>query len=485
MALFSFFMICSPGAILFPDSEQISNAADDNPVFEKKKKSPFISADSKAEVPLLSYKIVNSIKPEYYYTTEKSSFIPGESGLAFSNGNNIFFHADGFFSYKDVFEFRYELKYKYSFDERYFGTTPSYWLHRCYAKFHFHKMSVSGGVDNVNLGPGEFGLLLSDNTAPFPMFRLQTERPLEFLGKWEFWFIEGMINEDRDDLDDPFVMALRLSYSPFDFIRIGVTRLVMFNGKGEAPGTKKRPRYFPWRYPALLLGPWEDTPGGEYDNAAYTGLDLELNFFSNLNKPEKKGISIYFQYAHEDMVSAWNEPDSDSSRVFHYVPAFQYGVLFSGKAFSFRLEYCAVSKLFYSHHEYFQEGHSYKGLSLGYPFGRNSKSLISVFNIKPFHPFNLEAGAGVYLQPAFSTSDASFDEYFDVSDLFKNPSGLRMRRYFFSFKLDVEIACLVISAYSRIDFTDNYDSDSQAQQYTVVDQDRIFYVAGGSLGIKF
>ena len=52
-------------------------------------------------------------------------------------------------------------------------------LFRAYAKIMFWKFSLEGGKDNVQLGPGEYGLLLSSNTVPYYLVKLQTEQSLE------------------------------------------------------------------------------------------------------------------------------------------------------------------------------------------------------------------------------------------------------------------------------------------------------------------
>ena len=189
----------------------------------------------------LELKPLASVKSSLYYAREKGSYREGTSGTAYDRGINSLFFQDGYLGWGT------RAVMYWSFRERFTQERNEFNLYRMYGKVRFGKFSVEGGVDNVNLGPGEYGLLLSDNTKPFPLLKFQTEEELEWLGKWKFLLMNGWLIDDREDHDNPKIMAVRIVWKPWWWLELGGTRTTMYGGEG-------RPEYKIWEYPRLFWG---------------------------------------------------------------------------------------------------------------------------------------------------------------------------------------------------------------------------------------
>ena len=130
-----------------------------------------------------------------------------------------------------------------------------------------YKFSLEAGIDNVNLGPGEYGLLLSNNSAPYPLVKLQTEDRIEMLGTWDFLILHGWLREEREDYSNPKILAMRIVWKPADFIELGATRTILFGGD-------ERPDYELSDYPDLISGEKENIPDDKFYNNSLNGYDI-------------------------------------------------------------------------------------------------------------------------------------------------------------------------------------------------------------------
>lgn len=118
-------------------------------------------------------------------------------------------------------------------------------------------------------GPGHDGsLILSNNARPMPAISLDRIRTtpssvpvLKWFGAWRFSGFLGLMENDRDDVDRPLFMGMRLSFKPASFFEFGLSRTAQFCGEGRECGLDTFGR--------VLIG---------RDNPGYRGL----------NDPEKE-----------------------------------------------------------------------------------------------------------------------------------------------------------------------------------------------------
>lgn len=415
-------------------------------------------------------KPINSITAKFFMCSENNSFIEGQSGLSLLKGANFFIFADGLLSAGENFVLYYQVKQTVNDDRKNFE------LFRAYAKMLFYKFSFEGGIDNVNLGPGEYGLLLSNNATPYPMVKLQTEDHLNIFGKMDFLIMHGWLTEDRDDCSNPYLFAMRFIWKPFNFIELGATRTILYKGDD-------RPGFTIQEYPDLIAGTKENTGEEKFDNDAYLGYDISL--FLPLYKIIKsvKISKLYYQEACTDINAPWQENYNGTWKVYFYERAFQIGYFMSTENSIFRIEYVTTAQSFYSHRYYNIEGYTYNDLSLGYPYGRNIQSLMLKYKYYFVDTFSLEYRMGVYQQPAFDSMDISPRGYFDPlkpsSDIDEN-----MERRYFCLQGNYRIWNFIIECYLRYDITNNYDTDILPTQYTIEKKNETFYTVGASVSYR-
>lgn len=90
-------------------------------------------------------------------------------------------------------------------------------------------------------GPGHDGsLILSNNARPMPAISLDRIRTtpsslpvLKWFGTWRFSGFLGLMENDRDDVDRPLFMGMRLSFKPSSIFEFGLSRTAQFCGKGR------------------------------------------------------------------------------------------------------------------------------------------------------------------------------------------------------------------------------------------------------------
>ena len=411
------------------------------------------------EYPDYYIKPLNSFETKFYITNEENTFLEGQSGLKLRKGLNLFLFEDGLFSLGRravlYYQFRQEWNRAYKKIE----------LFRGYLKFRFYKFSLELGKDNVNLGPGEYSVLLSNNAPPFPMVKIQTEEPFHFLGKWDFLFLRGWLIEDRKDVDNPNILALRVVWKPADWLEIGGTKTTLYGGEG-------RPGYSLKEYWDLITSSKDNIPGGKFDNESLAGIDLSL-YLPIYKWLEPVNIfKFYIQQAGTDIAAIWQEDDDKKIRLPYLLFKFERhslktGVLVSTKSSIYRLELVYTGRDTYRHHNYPQNGYTYKGLSLGYPYGRNIFSIF--FKHRKYINNNLtfEYKVGFYRFPYISENT------------------LKFKRYFAQALLNKKLKNIVLEGFFRIDKTDNYDIDPSPIRFNMVPEDKLFYILGFSFSYRF
>lgn len=309
-----------------------------------------------------------SINP--YYSNEDNTFLEGKAGLQLKRGWNTFVLMDGFIPLGKNLILYYEPWLRSYPDEIKGG------LHRGYVKWKIGSLSILGGKDLVNIGPGYYGQILSNNPEPFWMVRLQTEESLRFLGRWDFLILKGWLKEKRLDRDDPQVFVMKFNYKPVDIFEVSGTRGIFYGGKG-------RPGYRLIEYPKLIIGS-EENVLGRYDNDGYGQLDFTLYLPLRKIVPQVRTFKLYYSKAGSDMTAWWQKEDRGKFEFFDgWLPlGFDFlssskmvGALLSTENHILRIEYADFHPNFYIHHFYPTEGYTYHNLSLGYPYGRDIKSI--------------------------------------------------------------------------------------------------------------
>ncbi|MBI5197611.1 MAG: hypothetical protein HZA19_03275 [Nitrospirae bacterium] len=400
---------------------------------------------------------VHSLTSRFYVADEERSFIEGQSGLALRNGANLLLFEDGGSSIGKNLLVYYQLKQTFNTD----GEKNEFF--RGYLKYYFSKFSLEAGKDNVNLGPGEYGLLLSNQAPPYPLLIFQTEEPLRFWGRWDLLLLHGWLIEEREDVSDPNILALRVIWRPWNFLEIGGTRTTQFGGEGRRGFTLTE-------YPVILIG-YREHDTGKYDNEGYAGYDISLHLTSLQRNASIQEAKLYFEHAATDFTAVWQKDRKETDFPLPFGFAFRHegfvgGFFLSTPQNIFRLEYAKTDAAWYSHHQYPVEGYTYKGFSLGYPYGTDLESLF----LKHKHYFNdsfsVEYRIGGYQQP--------------ITDANKP-----MKRYYGSILAEKERRNFTTAGYLRWDKADHYDADPLPNQFSITDENKTFYTVGISGGWRF
>ncbi len=398
-------------------------------------------------------KPVNSVELNVLYSQEEFSFLDNMSGRILKQGFNAYTFLDGYISLGRKLVAYYQLKY------RQVGGEGESELHRAYAKLRFSRFSIQAGNDSVHIGPGEYSLILSSHSEPFPMVKFQTEEPINILGEWNFVFLRGWLFEKRKDRDNPSLMALRVVWKPAYFLELGGTRASLFGGEG-------RPDYRLDEYLKVFSGVEENIPFSRYDTDAYGAWDITIYLPVRKLIPTAKVLKVYYQEAGTDLLAFWQKEDQGEFplpfgfRLLHR--GYITGAMLGLKKDIIRVEMERTGRAWYVHHLYPVEGYTYRGLSLGLPFGRNAQHIF----LKHRHYF---------------TKKVSFQ--YTIGGLRRPAIDEKpyMDRVYITLSGEARIKNFIISAFVRGDQTQNYSSLKDVNNYTVERGNKTFFSFGLSL----
>ncbi len=386
-------------------------------------------------------------------TSEERTFIEGSSGIKLNRGFNSYIFMDGFFAAGKRSILYYQVKYVANKG----GSEQN--INRFYGKLRLGKFSFQVGRDNLNLGPGEYGLLLSNNTEPYPLIKIQTEQSINIFGSWDFVFMRGWLLEERNDRDNPSILAIRLVWKPLNFIELGATKTTLYEGEG-------RPKYRLEEYLELILSTRDNIPGDRYDNSSNAGYDISVYLPLNAIFPSIKVFKVYFQEAASDVIAFWQKEDKGKFYppfgIKFLSPGYQFGFLLSSEKNIIRFEVAKLTDKFFLHHYYPIEGHTYGGLSLGYPYGRNSLSAFLKHRYYFKNNIYFEYKIGGLKQP-FEGSARATERFF--MQLVTSYTLNRIKGFIFL----------------RTDKVNNYDINPLPNLYDITDKDKIFYTIGCGL----
>jgi len=429
------------------------------------------------------WQILSTSGFEYFYANRSGNFIPGSSGRIFDKYSTFILSQSGNMVLLNSLALYWELNEINYYDDHAWKSADVE-MKRVYAKLKLWKLSVLAGRDTLNLGPGEYGMILSSNAAPCWMIKIQNEETLRWWGDWNFVFMKGWIKDERDDVSDPEIMAMRLTYRPqglFDFFELGMTRAMMYGGEG-------RYQYKAVEYPKLIIGSEDNIPRGKYDADSYGGVDFTFHIPMYKLVPQIKVFKFYFEESGTDIRAIWQVEDwGDFTLPYIFFNFFERayvtGIFMAMDNDIFRLEYTKTAFSFYRHHNYPVEGYTENGLSLGHPLGTNHEALR--FNHRHWfnNSFSFKWEIGYYQLQGEKTKDHD-KKFTALFPMFSLTDGL-VRRGYFSLWTDWIVYGHILRGYFSVDAGPKSDSDPSPTVTKPVDKATADITLGFSAIIKF
>jgi len=445
---------------------------------------PYLNGVQKNDRFRSNWQIVSKVGLSYYFSNRNGNFIPGAGGRIFDKGSTIVMSQSGNAVFLDSWAFYWELEEKNTFDSGNNWTSADVAFRRFYAKFKMWKLSIMAGKDTVHLGPGEYGMLISSNADPFYMLKIQNEQTIHLGGDWNFIFFNGWLREERNDVSNPQILAMRLTYRPpkmFSFFELGMTRSMMYGGNG-------RPSYNLTEYPYLLTGASDNIMNSKWDVDSYAAVDFTFNIPMYKLNPKIKVFKFYIQESATDIAALWQVEDKIELLLPYILFSFLersyvMGIFAATEKDVMRLEYTKTSLTYYFHHTYNVEGFSYGGLSLGHPFGKNHQAIR--FNHK--HWFNdsiaFKWELGYYQLGGASRMDSNM-RVTAIYPLFSLRDGL-VRRGYASMWLDWIFYGHLVRGYVSVDAGPKTDANISPIKIKVKDEPSVNVLAGMNVILKF
>ncbi|MDH7499419.1 MAG: capsule assembly Wzi family protein [candidate division NC10 bacterium] len=239
------------------------------------------------------------------------------------------------------------------------------YLLETYGKLTLFNIELEVGRDSLWWGPGYHGsLLLSDHALPLDLAKLSSATPFRlpwifrYLGTFDLSLFLARLEENRD-FPHAKLMGMRIDWSPFSFLELGLSRVVLFDGNG-------RPSYDLGDYWTVFTAREENKPG-KFDNNQIASLDGTLRL-RNVGRyfPLATSLVLYGEYGGEDMAG------EKSGIPFPYKAGVIGGILlqdlFTLEGLDLRAEYARTDKVWYRHGVY-TSGYTYKGIVLGHHMG--------------------------------------------------------------------------------------------------------------------
>lgn len=430
------------------------------------------------------WQILSTAGVEYYYSNRPGNIIAGSAGKRFMYPSTFVMTQSGNMVLFDALAFYWELREENYFDSSSSWDSFSVDFNRVYAKLRLWMFSVMGGKDTIHLGPGEYGMIMSSNADPFWMITIKNEETVRLWGSWNFMIMKGWLNEEREDVSDPEIFAMRMTYRPqglFDFFELGMTRTMIYSGRGKY-------KYRASEYPMLISGIKDNDPFGKYDADSYGAIDFTFNIPFYLIIPDLKVFKFYYQEGGTDITAFWQIDNWGSVTLPYllfkfYSKSYLLGIFAGTEDDAIRLEYSKTSRTFYSHHLYPVEGYSYGSMSLGHPLGRNHQALR--FNHRHWfnNSFSLKWEVGFYQLPG--TKESDHDKYFfAIFPLFSLDEGL-IRRGYFSLWADWIIKGHILRGYFSLDGGTKHDENLLPTQIKINDESTIDFILGLSFLLRF
>ncbi len=261
---------------------------------------------------------------------------------------------------------------------------------RLYLKWVWGKWSLKVGRDAERLGPGYHGSLILDDNAPtYDYWRVRTEEPLflpgrlGWIGGFRFMVFNAYLSDGNPDppdprygsedraIHDPRLLGMRASYHPTSWLDLGVSRAILYGGKGRE--VYDSPRDW-WE---LFTARNENVKPGEshrYDNDQYVAFDLTLRLPFLRGVGPLKGGKVYWEYGATDIISRWQGESTGNWEPFKLNRVGNLGGIYLSTAVTdLRFEYAQTDTPWYRHGIYGQ-GYSYRGYPLGHHMGGDARN---------------------------------------------------------------------------------------------------------------
>ena len=238
-------------------------------------------------------------------------------------------------------------------------------LVEAYAKGALGPYELQVGKDSLWWGPGRHGsILMSNNAQPLGMVKIATSEPTPLpwifkpFGLCKFtWFVAEL--ERNRDIPEAKLTGLRINVKPSPRLELGISRVAMFNGKGQ-PGVGI------WDYLKIFL------PSSEQEETnQLAGFDASYRLSVGRYLP-MRSVKGYMDFAGEDEAS--------------FMPAkwgglwgVQLNDLFKTGRTDLRIEYAdnhvsGSPNVFYNHSLY-TSGYTYEGRVMGHHMGTDSRDV--------------------------------------------------------------------------------------------------------------
>ncbi|MBW6503822.1 capsule assembly Wzi family protein [bacterium] len=222
-------------------------------------------------------------------------------------------------------------------------------------------------------GPGRRGaLIFTNNARSYPGIRLHNPVPIavpglfSFLGSVQYDVFLARMEEDRP-IQKPFLFGMRLAARPGRYIEIGLSRAMMYGGKGHENG---------------LSGWWDAFKASDTNDPGEKGLVNQIAGFDvTLTLPFRfQPVQAYLEMAGEDEAHLLGTSIPAPSK-FAYVTGVFLPSLFGNAAFDLRVEWArnhwrGNGPVWYIHST--SDGgyaHIYRGRILGHPMGTDAQDL--------------------------------------------------------------------------------------------------------------
>ena len=445
---------------------------------------PYLNGVQKQDHWRSYWQVISKVGAGYYFSNKDGNFIPGAGGRKFDKGSTMITSQSGNAVFLDSWAFYWELEEKNTFKSGNAIASTDVDFRRFYAKLKMWKFSIMAGKDTVHLGPGEYGMMLSSNAEPFYMVKIQNEQTIHLGGDWNLLFLNGWIREERRDIPNPQLLAMRLTYRPpkmFSFFELGMTRAMMYGGDG-------RPGYDLTDYPYLISGASDNVPNSKWDADSYAGIDFTFNIPMYKLNPKIKVFKFYIQESGTDMAAIWQVEDKVELLLpyvfFRFLErAYVMGIFAATDSDIMRLEYTKTSLSHYRHHIYKYEGYTINGLSLAHPFGKNHQAIR--FNHRHYfsNAFSFKWEIGYY-QTDCATSQDGPSDMTAIYPLFSLRDGI-LRRGYGNIWLDWVFYGHLIRGYFSVDAGPKTDVDRSASQISIKDEASVDILTGLSVILKF
>ena len=234
-------------------------------------------------------------------------------------------------------------------------------------------VSLQAGKIAAWYGPGRLGaLIFTNNAQPVPGIRLHNPVPIavpgifSFLGNAGYDLFLARLEGDRP-IPNPYLFGMRLAARPSRFLEVGLSRSMIYGGKGHDGGVSA------W---------WDAFKGSNTNEPGEKGLVNQVGGFDiALTLPFSfQALQAYLEMAGEDEAHLLGTPIPAPTK-FAYVTGLFLPSLFGSSAHDLRIEWArnhwrdngpawyvhTVSGGGYSHF--------YRGRVLGHPMGSDAQNL--------------------------------------------------------------------------------------------------------------